>query len=258
MVRIGTGMEESTATYRARPASEGSNGGGRPLRRRRPLPGGRAVVGGFLVAVSAVGVFFAYTGATTEDKEHFVVARQDLPIGHRLAERDLVRLPMDLPSLLQARSYRSPSRLIGAVVIGPLSRGELVQASDVLSRPDGSGDREISFPIESARAVDGRLRPGEFVDVLASYGSGNDGYTAVVVGGARVIHRSQARGSLGDGADEVITLSIPNRGDTLAVAHAGNAGSVTLVRAAAPSDGSGAGEGATYRPGVQPVPRPPR
>ncbi len=252
-------MDEATTTYRARPATDGGNGGpARPLRRRRTLPGGRAVVGGFLVAMAAVGVFVAYTGATAEDKERYVVARQDLPLGHRLAEADLAELPMDLPPLLRARSYRSPSRLVGAVVIGPLSRGELVQASDVLSREGGSMDREISFAIESARAVDGRLMPGEFVDVLASYGSGNDGYTAVVVSGARVIHRSQPRGSLGDGADEVITLSIPNRGDTLAVAHAVNTGSVTLVRAGAAPDGAGAGEGATYRPGVQPAPRPPR
>ena len=61
-----------------RPAT-GQNGGGRPLRRRRALPGGRAVVGGFLIALAAVGIFAAYTGATSDGRQRFVVARNDLP-----------------------------------------------------------------------------------------------------------------------------------------------------------------------------------
>ena len=256
MVRTGTAMDEAT-TYQARRGNDAVNGGGRPLRRRRTLPGGRAVVGGFLVALAAVGTFAAYTGAVAGDDEQYVVANQDLPLGHRLTEGDLARLPMELPPLLGARAYRNPSALVGAVVIAPLGRGELVQASDVLTGGGGEVGREISFPIESARAVDGRLKPGEFVDVLASYGSGTDGYTTAVMRGARVVHRSQPRGTLGDAANEVITLSIPNRGDTLAVAHAVNAGTITLVRAATP-DATGPAEGTTYRPGAEPAPRPAR
>ncbi len=122
MVRTGTAMDEAT-TYRARPATDAVNGGGRPLRRRRTLPGGRAVVGGFLVALAAVGTFAAYTGAVADDDEQYVVASQDLPLGHRLTEGDLARLPMELPPLLGARAYRNPSALVGAVVIAPLGRG---------------------------------------------------------------------------------------------------------------------------------------
>jgi Flp pilus assembly protein CpaB len=253
-------MDEATA-YWTRPAPEdgGNAGRGRAVRPRRTLPGGRAVAGGFLVALAAIGIFAAYTGATSGDSRRYLVASQDLALGHRLSKADLASLPMDLPPFLRGRAYRDPTGLVGAVVIGPVAKGELIQASDVLVRPGGSADREISFPIESARAVDGQLKPGEFVDVLASYGSGNDGYTMAVMRGARVVHRSQPRGTLGDGADEVITLAIPDRGDTLAVAHAVNTGSVTLVRAAAAPDGQGPADGATYRaPGTDPPPRSPR
>ena len=55
MAQVRTPPSESTAP----PAS-------RPLRRRRGLPSGRAVVGGFLVALAAVGVFAAYTSATPD------------------------------------------------------------------------------------------------------------------------------------------------------------------------------------------------
>ena len=201
------------------------------------------MLGGFLVALAAVGIFAGYTSATGDTRLHYLVAARDLPLGHRISAGDLGTLPMDLPGPLRSRSYRSPSQLVGTVVIGPVAEGELVQSSDVLAGAGDAQDRQISFPIESARAVNGLLRRGEMVDVLATYGTGADSYTVVVVAGARIADRRQSGGSLSDGGDEVVTLAVPTSADTLAVAHAVNAGAVTLVRAGGPSS---AGEGATY------------
>ncbi len=209
------------------------------------------MVGGFLVALAAVGIFAGYTSATADTRRPYLVARQDLPLGHRITRADLGTLPMDLPGPLRSRSYRQPGQLLGSMVVGPVAKGELIQSSDVVARPAGAGDdeRQISFPIESARAVDGRLRTGEFVDVLATYGTGADGWTVVVVKGARVADRRESRRSLSDSGDEVVTLAVPSAADTLAVAHAVSAGVVTLVRAGAPptgrADGAGAGTDAS-------------
>src|SRR3954464_6269244 len=81
----------------ARPSSS------RSISRRGTLPTGRAVVGGVLVAVAALGVFVggsrgavpafgffvpderATRGPTTQ----YVVARHDLPVGTRLTADDL-------------------------------------------------------------------------------------------------------------------------------------------------------------------------
>lgn len=220
---------------------DGASGGARPLRRRRALPGGRAVAGGFLVAVAAVGIFAGYTSATAGPDVRYLVARQDLPLGHRVGAGDLEAVAMDLPAALASRSYRSASQLAGAVVIGPVGKGELVQSSDVLTGGGGPGDRQVSFPVASARAVNGRLRTGEPVDVVATYGTGADAYTVVVVAGARVADRTESRQSLSDRGDEVITLALPASADALAVAHAVNAGEVTLVRTAgAPADAAAA------------------
>ena len=54
------------AQVRTPPSPSPATGTSRPLRRRRGLPSGRAVVGGFLVALATVGVFAAYTAANAD------------------------------------------------------------------------------------------------------------------------------------------------------------------------------------------------
>lgn len=226
----------------------------RSLRRRKALPGGRAVVGGFLVALAGVGVFAGYTNATADTRVNYLVARADLTIGQRINRSSLGYLPMDLPGLVRNRSFRDPGALIGAVVVGPVSKGELIQTSDVLIRQRAPVGREVSFSIESARAVDGQLQRGEMVDVLVTYGTGNEAYTVTVAEGVRVVNRSRPRGTLGDGRDEVITVAVPSSAQTLALAHAVSAGAVTLVRTAegVGDDGSRSGAPTSYQaPGPQ-------
>ncbi|MGH9164881.1 MAG: hypothetical protein ACRDZW_05120 [Acidimicrobiales bacterium] len=218
---------------------------GRRLRRRRALPGGRAVVGGFLVAASAVGVFAAYLGATADHESDYLVAGRELVAGDRIARSDLRRLRADLPADLKRRVFSDGAVLVGAVVLGPVGEGELVQRSDVLAAGRGQRqEREISFPIESARAVDGQLRPGELVDVLATYGTGAEAYTVVVARAVRIADRSEPEGGLAGGGEQVVTLSLPSEADTLALAHAVNAASLTLVRTPALAEGADAGAAA--------------
>lgn len=248
-----------------RPGSDRRNGGSaRPLRRRRTLPGGRAVVGGFLVAVAGIGAFAGYTSATADKRVDYLVARSDLDIGQRIGRDSVGYLPMDLPGLVRGRAFRDPGDLMGAVVVGPVNKGELIQSSDVLLRGTAPAGREVSFSIESHRAVDGRLQRGEMVDVLVTYGTGNEAYTVTVGRDVRVINRRQPRGTLGDGGDEVITVSVGSSTEALALSHAVTAGAVTLVRTAGASDTAGgtdsdAGAGATYQapgPGAEPEPEP--
>jgi Flp pilus assembly protein CpaB len=222
-----------------RAASQGGDGaaapvdGARPLRRRRPLPGGRAVVGGFLVMAAAVGIFAAYSGATTGRGVSYVVARRSLSVGQRITAADLTTAPMVLsPTIGNELAFRDPGRLVGALVVGPVQGGELIQASSVVAGADATGDRQLSFPIAAARAVNGTLKVGDQVDVLATYGSGADATTVAVVRQARVVARSDAPATLdpAGGASETITLGLARSVDSLAVAHAVDAGQVMLVR----------------------------
>lgn len=203
------------------------------IRRRRPLPGGRAAVGALLIAVAAVGTFAAASGATADARRPYLVAGADLAVGHRIERSDLALARMELPAYLAHGHAFGPgaaARLVGALVVGPVARGELVQRSTVrLGGAGAGGVRELSFPIDPARAVGGALQPGEFVDVLATYGGATDGYTVTVARAARVV-AARDRGGLAGGDSLVLTLDVPTADAALALAHAVNEGHVTVVR----------------------------
>jgi Flp pilus assembly protein CpaB len=203
----------------------------RLIRRRRSLPGGRAVTGGFLVALSAVGVFAASSNARADHRQAYVVARHALLVGTRLAPSDLTVAPMQLPpGLANRRAYHRVGQVVGSVVVGPVGPGELVQAS-VLAAHDGPrGRRQVSLPVDGAKAVGGRLVPGDLVDVAATLGTGGDAKTSWIVQGATVIAADGGSGSLGDRSHQVITLALDRPEDALAVANAIAAGQVSLVR----------------------------
>jgi Flp pilus assembly protein CpaB len=211
--------------------------------RRRPLPGGRALAGGLLVAVAVVGVFAAYTDATAGPSRSYVVARRDLAPGTRLSAGDLAVRAVDLPGEQAGRAFRDVSSLEGAVLVGPVGAGELLQAGAVV-RGDAVG-HEVSFPVARARALGGRLAPGERVDVVATYGTGADAVTVAVVRRALVVDVGGSRGPLGDQGDLVLTLSVGDPTEAMALAHAAGAGELTVVRTTGAGPASGPD---TYQP----------
>lgn len=221
-----TALGEELAT----PNGFAAPGDGRVIRRRRPLPGTRAVVGGFLVAVAVVGTFATVSSAGDDRRIALVVARDDLAVGDRITADHVSVARLDVPPFVRARAFRSPDQLVGATVLGPIARGELVQASAVARTTDAPPGLHVSFPVEAARAVDGTLRQGEAVDVLVTYGQGETASTKVVARAARVARTRTPGGVLGDDRTLVVTLVVATADDAAAVAHAANAGEVTIVR----------------------------
>jgi Flp pilus assembly protein CpaB len=219
--------------------------GQREINRRRRLPGGRALVGGFLVAASAVGLFAAFLAATAGPQHSYVVAARDLEVGERLALGDLSTTPMVLSDALHARVFSDPEALLGTTVVARRSAGELVHASDLVRADGEPATRELSFSVEASRALGDRLRPGEHVDVIATFGSGRDAYSVLVISDARVLRAHAAAGGLmGDGRLH-LALELASAEDVLALAHAVDVGQVTVVRATG-ADPRPPGE--TYRP----------
>lgn len=205
----------------------------RPVRVAKGLPNGRAVVGGLLIAVAGVGTFAAYSGATADHRVDYVVARSSLSVGERLSMSDLTTAPMSLPAPMAKRwAFRNPATLVGAVVVGPVSGGELVQASDVLAGPLAPGQSEVSFAISKADAVGGTLSPGDRVDVLATVGTGLQAKTESVLSDAPVIAQVADPSSLGanDTGTVTVTLGLSGGVQALALTQAVNSGTVMLVR----------------------------
>ena len=224
----------------------------RPLSRRRNLPGSRAVVGGFLVATAAVLIFAGYTSATARPRQGYVVAAHTLPPGARLAAADLRVAQLDLPDpAVRARLFGSVTALVGASVVTPISAGDLVEASAVVGRGGAPGTRELSLAVDRSRAVGGTLKPGEYVDVLGTFGTGADSYTAVLVPHIEVISLSNVSSSLGDTRTQLVTFAAPSELDAEAIANAGIAGQTTIIRSAEQSPDEPAASTPPYR-----VPRP--
>lgn len=217
---------------RAAPADHARGPSNGPMvRPRRGLPSGRAVVGGFLVALAAVGVFAAYTSATAEPTTQYVVAARDLAPGEQLTPGDVQLVAIDLPDEQRQRAYDVVGPLVGATVVEPLVAGEIIQEGGLIATGAEEGTRTVSFAIEPHRAVNATLKAGESIDVLATFGAGDRACTELLAGDVTIVAVSEAAGSLvGQGGGLTVTIQVPTADTSVAVAHAATAGTITLVR----------------------------
>lgn len=210
-------------------ATTNGRGGPRRVTHRRTLPGGRAVVGGFLVAASASGVFAAWSAASSGPTARYVVMAADVAPGERIERGDLALVAIDLPRAQRLLSFTDPDVLVGATAIAPLVDGQLVHASAV-AKPVGAPERaQISLRVEPGAAVGGDLRPGDVVDVIATYTAGGEPVTSTISRGALVVKLVTDDQRVGAGGSVVVVLAVrPSELEPIASAAA--AGHVTIAR----------------------------
>lgn len=220
--------------------------------RRPSVPGGRAILGGLLVATAVVGLFYASTQTDAGPHHSWVVAGRALPPGTRLAVGDLRRVRIDLPAEVAARAFANPSELVGATLIAPLAGGDLVQASAVVAKGSGPSSRELTFVVPRA-SLGESMEQGERIDVLATYGNGGDAVTSVVLKQALIVTIDRGRGRVGDQSDAAVSVALDDPADEVALAHAVQTAKLTVVRATGASPIAGAGP--TFRPPVAPPPQ---
>ncbi len=202
--------------------------------KRSKVPGSRAVVGGLLVAV-AVGVTLQAGAAADRPPEtSYLVADADLDVGVRLRGSDVGVVAVDLPEPATRHALPAGTDVTGAVALGPIRRGQLLAGSDLLMAPEGTAEpvREVSVPVPAERALDGRLAPGELIDVLATAGTGPDATTERVATSARVLSVGAPDDSLARAGIVVLTLAIATDEEALAIAHASATAELTVVRGA--------------------------
>ncbi|MGI9120716.1 MAG: SAF domain-containing protein [Acidimicrobiales bacterium] len=215
-----------------------SNGSGstRPSREVRPqrrLPGGRAVVGGFLMAASAVGIFAAYTAASTGPDGSYAVVTVDVAVGQRLTPAVLDVVPLDLGVDQRRVAFGGDiGALDGATALAPLVAGQLVQTSDV-AKPAGGPDRaQISVAVDPGNALGGDLGllgSGERVAVIVTYTQGGAPETATVSSDATIVRVLDGSERVGGGAGLTVVLAVPP-GELEPIAQAAAAGVVSIAR----------------------------
>lgn len=217
----------------------------RPIPRRmariaRRRPNTRTMIGALLVSVAALVTYLAVEGSGSSNRRTVVVASRAIAPGERLDASALVTESID-DGPLSSHAFADPTPLVGAVTLAPIAEGELVQRSAVQSAVTSTPAREFSFPVDRDRALNGDLRPGERVDVLATYGSGNDSTTVVLSRDARVVRIADARsGAIGSSARLILTLALSSADQLLDTAHAAQTAAITVVRTTLAGDTSGA------------------
>jgi Flp pilus assembly protein CpaB len=208
----------------------------RPIDRRPGLPGARAIVGGLLIAVAGVCTFVAWRQATGAPDQSFAVAARPIDPGEPLTAADLRFVSIELPATVAGAAFTDPSAVEGRVALGPIGEGELVQVGQVSDAEEASPVAELSFSIARDRAVDGRLRSGDLVDVFVT---DEEGTTSVAEAMQIVEIGERDEGSFGTTGELTVTLAVTDRDLQEPLIQAVREGEVTLVRTTHLATGTG-------------------
>lgn len=209
-----------------------------PVARRAERPAWinvRTVLGLLLFVVALVAG--QRTLQAADDTIGIWTATRDLSAGTTLQSGDLrvsrVHLPPDV-----ARGYLAANiELDGAIVTRTIRAGELLPQAWV-SEELVSSSAAMTIPVTPEHALGGALRPGDRVDVIATFNAGDiRSVTQVVVEGAEILDVVTAGGLVvGEKAIVGVTIAI-DPGDGKRVAAAIRNGDIDLVRI----DGSNSG-----------------
>ena len=196
------------------------------------LPSSRALVGALLLAVSGVATFAAWQGATGDAGVPYVVAARPLRPGATVAADDLRLVRLDLPPAVAGQAFPAVEAVVGRSTFGPVGEGELLQAALLSDVADPLASAEVAFSLPRDRLLDGRLRPGDRVDVFAT----DDRGTNQVLTAARVLSLDQDGGSFTTDTKLVVTLGLDDADDRGPLIHAVRLSEVTLTRSVARGD----------------------
>lgn len=210
-------------------AHDADSSSSRRLERRKTLPSGRAVVGAFLVAAGAIGIFSVYQASSQTPERYYVTAKRDIAAGEFISESDLALVPVDLPDQLMRHAISSPELLVGTTTLAPIKEGQLIWTSGVV-KPDGSPElAQISIPVNPGNALGGRLLPGERVDVLLTSTAAGAPQVTKISSAARVVRVDSGDRSVGGNGAMTLVLAVPPE-ELEDMAKASAAGTVTIAR----------------------------
>jgi len=199
---------------------------------RLPRVDVRLVVGIALIGVSILGGLRLSSRA--DDSVGVFRAAADLPAGHALTGADLEPTRLTAEGVVLDRLQRAESGPpVGRVLRQPLAAGALL-TRDALgaTAPDG---RAVTVPMSADHALGGAIRPGDRVDVLATFDKGTEvSRTITVAAGARVADVLRAEGLFGqdEGALGAVTLVVAPD-EVVVVVFAARNGELDVVESAA-------------------------
>lgn len=194
----------------------------------------RTVLGVLLVGLSVAGGYGILQEAD-RTVPVWVVAR-DLASGSVIGADSLRVERVSLPDRLESEYATTSEQLEGSVVTRPLGEGELVPNGWVAAAPASEG-RSITIPIDPEHAVGGQLRPGDLVDLFATFDPSDiRARTVSLVREAEVIDTVSAGGLvMGDSSVVGLTVSV-TPDEAQRIAFASRTAQIDVVRVDDPSE----------------------
>ena len=228
MLVVGADTVRGRSADEADPASN-IESARRTIMARRSLPSGRAVVGALLVTISALGLYAANRAAAAPPETTWLVARRDIPSGHRITASDLGRARMQLIGETEAVSFSDPGEVIGHLSISPVAKDELLQRSDIAAHRAATGTaRRLTLDLTAAQGLNGQIAPGDLVDITAT--GADPGSTQLIVRSALISSvDSGDRGGVGAGGGITVSLVVADADSAQLVIDAAEHGKVTLI-----------------------------
>jgi len=107
-----------------------------------------------------------------------LVAKQDIPSGS-VIESGMIDSSIVPNQFIQPQAVTSIDRVLGMITLAPISKGEQISLSKLsksrrenaaggLAGNTPAGKRAISISVDSIASVSGMVRPGDYVDVIAT------------------------------------------------------------------------------------------
>lgn len=204
-----------------------------------------------LGALSVFGLVISYVGGVNSKVG-------DLTTAYR-ARRDLPSLTPVTPADVEATQVpvrwltddivRSLDQLDGLVTAAPVSSGSTLSRNNFVARPRlAAGQREIAILIDAETGVAGKVRPGDLVDIYATFPSEEKRppFARVVVanarvldiGGAQDVSREDGKGNAEQAKAIPVTFALSKRA-SLDLALAESAATKVRLALIAPGDASG-------------------
>jgi SAF domain len=177
---------------------------------RSPMtrPNSRALVGGFLVAASAVGLFVTMASSDTRPTTRVVAASRDLRAGTIVTAADLEELAVDVPEAARPALVTHPDAVVGTVLVNDVAAHAMLRGDDVVAVGTETGFEEVSFSVPTSRALGRAFTRGERVDVLATFEDTTGACTDRIVRRAVVADFRRGADQLGARDDVVFVLAV--------------------------------------------------
>lgn len=221
-------------------------------------PFSRTVIGYTLLIVSVV--ISIGTLAFEKERSQFKVFQVVSPIiqGSRITASNSKIVTISVSNKSLASQFLTTQNGSPAYARVPLSPGVIVEMGDLAAhRISSNGGIDMALALKSSQAPLAQLSTGDYIDLIATIGSGSSAISRVVAHAARVIEVSEPTSSFSQtNQNGSILVSLTNPIEPVAIAQAETAGQLVAIKISGPNSPSFENSFSASLPGSASTPHP--